>query len=77
MCFCTAGFEMYALYAVLVVKALLRDGMVYVLRFSPWLNKLHTWSVMLDYILSPSMHACNMRAWNVCACVCVCVCVSV
>ena len=31
MCFCTAGFETYAAYALLVAKALWRDGMVYVL----------------------------------------------
>ena len=31
MCFCTTGFETYAAYALLVAKALWRDGMVYVL----------------------------------------------
>ena len=28
MCFCTAGFETYAAYALLVAKALLRDGTI-------------------------------------------------
>ena len=38
MCFCTAGFETYAAYALLVAKALLRDGMVHVLLRFQWLN---------------------------------------
>ena len=59
MCFCTAGFETYAAYALLVAKALLRDGMVYVLLPFPWVNELHRGTIKLNYVLSPSIHACN------------------
>ena len=56
MCFCTAGFEMYGAYALLVAKALLRDGMVYVLLPFPWGNKLHTGTIKPNYVQSPSIH---------------------
>ena len=53
MCFCTAGFETYAAYALLVAKALWRDGMVYVLLRFHWLNQLQTGTVKMNY--SPSI----------------------
>ena len=56
MCFCTAGFEIYAAYVLLVVKALLRGGMAYILLPFPWVNKLHTGTVKVNYCLSPSIH---------------------
>ena len=49
--------------------------MVYVLLRFQWLSKHHTGTIKLNYILSPSVHACSVCACLTCVCVCVCVCV--
>ena len=60
---CVSALLVSNLRSLMVVKALLRDGIVYVFAMSfPWLNKLHTGTIKLNYVLSPFMHACNMRA---------------
>ena len=72
MYFCTAGFETYAAYALLVAKALLRDGMVHVLLLFQWLNNETSHRDNKDEICSLSLQTC-VQCVRVRACVRACV----